>query len=57
MKLALFLGVRIDLFDGLAEKVVVVAFVLREPLAGLSGEAGRWRDKNGERVSSEDIWK
>ena len=41
MKLALFLRVRVDLFDGLAEKVVVVTFVLREPLAGLRCDIGQ----------------
>jgi hypothetical protein len=40
MKFALLLGVRVDLFDGLAEEGVVVTFVLGKPLAGLSGDTG-----------------
>jgi hypothetical protein len=40
MKLALFLGVRVDLLDGLAEKVVVVTLVLGKPLPGLRGGTG-----------------
>jgi hypothetical protein len=51
MKLALFLRVRVDLFDGLAEKVMVVTFILGKPLAGLSGDTGRRREENGEGVS------
>lgn len=55
MKLALFLGVRVDLFDGLAEKVVVVTFVLGKPLAGLSGDTGQRREESGGGVSQEGI--
>jgi hypothetical protein len=38
VKFALFLRVRVNFSDGLAEKVMVVTFVLGEPLAGLSGD-------------------
>jgi hypothetical protein len=55
VKLALFLGVRVDLLDGLAEKVMVVTFVLGKPLAGLSGDTGQRREESGGGVSQEGI--
>jgi hypothetical protein len=55
MKLALFLRVGVNLFDGLAEKVMVVTFVLGKPLAGLSGDTGQRREESGGGVSQEGI--